>query len=182
MKECKKCKVLKPLTEYQYVKSKDYYVARCRKCHSRDVKKHRGKYKEYDKNYAAKRWPEKKTNPDYIKKRRKYMREYKRSQRLDPKFKIEENLRTYFYRVVTNKTKSTFEYLGMSIKDFKNYLENQFDSKMSWDNYGSYWEIDHIIGVENFDLTKEEHILECWNYKNLRPLTVKENRTRRHGK
>ena len=182
MKECKKCKVKKPLTEYQYDKKKDYYVARCRKCHREVVKTYRGKYKEYDKEYAKKDWPLRKDNPEYQLKHREYQREYKRKRRLDPQFRMIENLRTYFYRVVTQKENSVFKYLGISTEEFRQYLESQFNSKMNWDNYGSYWEIDHIKEIENFDFTKKEHILKCWNYKNLRPLTIEENRTRRHGK
>ena len=49
---------------------------------------------------------------------------------------------------------------------------------MNWDNYGSYWEIDHIKPVNTFDLSKEKEILECFNYKNTRPLSVVENRKR----
>ncbi len=182
MKECRKCKVNKPLTEYHYVKSKDYYIARCKKCHSQDVKKHRHKYKEYDKAYSKKNWPKKKDDPEYQLKHREYQREYKRKKRLDPQFRMIENLRTYFYRVVTQKENSVFKYLGISTDEFRKYLESQFDDKMNWGNYGSYWEVDHIKEIENFDLNKKEHILECWNYKNLRALTIKENRTRRHGK
>tara|TARA_B110000967_G_C18538427_1_gene389378 strand:- start:26 stop:574 length:549 start_codon:yes stop_codon:yes gene_type:complete len=182
MKECKLCKVTKPLTEYQYVKSKDYYVARCRKCHGEIVKKYRPKYKKYDKEYAKKDWPKRKNDSEYQLKHREYQREYKRKKRLDPQFRMVENLRTYFYRVVTKKENSVFKYLGIDVDEFRKYLESQFDNKMNWDNYGSYWEIDHIKEIENFDLTKKEHILECWNYKNLRPLQININRTRRHGK
>jgi hypothetical protein len=28
--------------------------------------------------------------------------------------------------------------VGYSTKELKNYLENQFDNKMTWGNYGSY--------------------------------------------
>ena len=50
---------------------------------------------------------------------------------------------------------------------------------MNWDNYGSYWEIDHIKGIEKFNFKYKKQVAECWNYKNLRPLTIEENRTRR---
>lgn len=44
---------------------------------------------------------------------------------------------------------------------------------MSWNNYGQgidKWNIDHIIGCNNFDLSKNEDRLVCSNYKNLRPM------------
>tara|TARA_R110000796_G_scaffold15735_4_gene49946 strand:+ start:893 stop:1441 length:549 start_codon:yes stop_codon:yes gene_type:complete len=181
MKECSKCKTIKPLTEYHYVAHKDYYVAQCKVCHYKQNRKNRPKYKKYDLEYSSKNWPNKKNNPDYQLYHREYQREYKRKRRLDPQFRIVENLRTYFYRVVTLKEKSVFKYLGISTSGFRQYLESMFNKNMSWSNYGSYWEIDHIKAIENFDLAKQEHILECWNYKNLRPLEIKENRTRRYG-
>ena len=175
------CKVNKPLTEYQYVKSRDYYVARCRKCHGKAVKANRHKYKEYDKEYAKKNWLKKKLDPEYKLKRREYQREYQRKKRLDPHYRMVQSLRAYFYSVIIKKENSVFKYLGMSADEFRQYLESQFDDNMSWDNYGSYWERDHIKEIENFDLSKTEHISECWNSKNLRPLSVEKNRTRRHG-
>lgn len=51
---------------------------------------------------------------------------------------------------------------------------------MSWDNYGEYWEIDHIIPKSQFDFTSYNDIgfQICWSLMNLRPLTVSENRSR----
>lgn len=51
---------------------------------------------------------------------------------------------------------------------------------MSWDNYGTYWELDHIIPrfkfyYESYD---DEQFKQCWALSNLRPLTIKENRER----
>ena len=41
---------------------------------------------------------------------------------------------------------------------------------MSWDNHGSYWEIDHTIAVANFNLHSVNEQLLCFNWKNLMPL------------
>jgi len=35
-----------------------------------------------------------------------------------------------------NKSKSTLQLLGCSLEDFKQYLENKFESDMTWENYG----------------------------------------------
>jgi len=48
---------------------------------------------------------------------------------------------------------------------------------MNWDNYGSYWEVDHIIPRKTFNYNKPEDIgfQICWALDNLQPLTKKEN-------
>ena len=57
----------------------------------------------------------------------------------------------------------------------KKWLEHQFDSKMSWDNYGKYWHIDHVIPCASFDLLDEIEQFKCFNWKNLRPCEAIEN-------
>ena len=56
-----------------------------------------------------------------------------------------------------------------------NYLENLFNSKMSWKNYGTYWNIDHIVPVAWF---VEHNIIDpkiINAKKNLRPLPIYQN-------
>ena len=49
---------------------------------------------------------------------------------------------------------------------------------MNWENYGTYWEIDHIKQVNTFDLKYFENQQQCFYYTNLRPLEKIENRKR----
>ena len=76
--------------------------------------------------------------------------------------------------------KSHFEqYLGCSFEEFKQYLESKFVDGMTWENHSRYgWHIDHIKPCVSFDLSKEDQIRECFNYKNLQPLWAKENLTK----
>lgn len=60
--------------------------------------------------------------------------------------------------------------LGCSVEQLRIHLECQFDSKMTWDNYGRYWTIDHIKPLASFDLTDRAQFLEANNWSNLRPL------------
>lgn len=61
------------------------------------------------------------------------------------------------------------------------HLEQQFTAGMSWDNYGSVWEVDHIVPLYWFDewdapiATKAKL---AWELQNLRPLGSRENRSR----
>lgn len=53
------------------------------------------------------------------------------------------------------------------------HLESQFESWMTWKNYGSGWHIDHRRPVSSFDLPAQ--IRECWALSNLRPLRALDN-------
>ncbi len=76
---------------------------------------------------------------------------------------------------IRSKTQPTLEFLGCSIDDFKKWIEYQFDKNMSWDNMGTYWSFDHVVPCASFDFSKEEDILECYNWTNLRPLKATDN-------
>ena len=47
---------------------------------------------------------------------------------------------------------------------------------MTWANYGVFgWHVDHILPCAVFNLTREDHQMICFNYRNLRPLWHHEN-------
>ena len=82
-------------------------------------------------------------------------------------------------RTVLIKNDSTMNYIGCNIQYLREWFEYNFTSEMKWDNYGSYWSIDHIIPVCKFDLTIEDEKLCCWNWSNLMPVTVKYNSSKK---
>jgi hypothetical protein len=65
--------------------------------------------------------------------------------------------------------------LGLSIAELICYLESKWSDGMSWDNYGSYWHIDHILPISVFNLNDPREVATCFNYKNLQPLTAQDN-------
>lgn len=67
------------------------------------------------------------------------------------------------------------ELVGCSLEFLKSHLEKQFDDKMTWDNYGNFWHIDHVRPIASFDLSLEEEQKKCFNWRNLQPLEGKEN-------
>jgi hypothetical protein len=73
------------------------------------------------------------------------------------------------------KNSSSTDLLGCSIEEYKLYLEKQFNSNMNWDNYGSYWDIDHIKPCTLFNLSDPEQQKMCFNYQNTQPLPKIEN-------
>jgi hypothetical protein len=82
-------------------------------------------------------------------------------------------------RTVLTKTNTTMTYIGCNIQYLREWFEYNFSPEMNWDNYGSYWSIDHIIPVCNFDLTIEEEKYKCWNWTNLVPVTAKYNSSKK---
>jgi len=157
----------------------------------------RQKAKEYSRNYR-KQNPDKVriTNNLYNNKNREKAREWNRTHfennkervrerarqnyqiyKQDPSKKILHNTRTRITKFLKNKSKNiiTTELLGCTSKFLKKWLEFQFNSEMSWDNYGIYWHIDHVIPCNSFDVTDFDELQKCFNWKNLRPLECSKN-------
>jgi hypothetical protein len=124
-------------------------------------------------------------NPEYRKKFNKYHSEYLRNKRAnDPAYRVAGNVsklvRIAIHRVnegLTSKGGKTFEHLPYTPQELVEHLESQFDENMSWDNYGTYWHIDHIIPQAMFpyDSVKHPNFRKIWALDNLQPLEASEN-------
>jgi hypothetical protein len=94
----------------------------------------------------------------------------------DPLFRLSRILRrrinSSFKSKSFYKKNSLFQILGCNLTEAKEYIENQFIKKMSWDNYGE-WHIDHIVPL-SYAKTEEE-LIKLNHYTNLRPLWAEEN-------
>ena len=71
--------------------------------------------------------------------------------------------------VKTNIT-TTMDYIGCNIQYVREWLEYNFTNEMNWDNYDTFWSIDHVIPVCKFDLTIEDEKFKCCNWSNLIPV------------
>ncbi len=96
----------------------------------------------------------------------------------DINFRLRLRLRNRVYQAMRglDRASSTVKLLGCSLEDFKLYIESKFEIGMNWDNYGSYWHLDHIIPCALFDLSKPDHQKRCFHFSNLQPLTALDNR------
>lgn len=101
----------------------------------------------------------------------------KDKRKIDPLFKLKKNLRKMLWESVKNKNISSENLVGYSFENLKFHLEKQFDSTMSWDNYGSYWSIDHKIPCSWFK-TEEQLIKVGFRLNNLQPLEVNLNKSK----
>jgi len=59
-------------------------------------------------------------------------------------------------------------YFGLDIENLRKWIELQFNDPLSWDNFGSAWQFDHIIPVTYFDYSEEADLKLCWNFINIR--------------
>jgi len=89
--------------------------------------------------------------------------------------KLRESYRAKARNLLKFKTDRVCKYTGINNKTLIEYLEGLFTDGMNWENYGTIWQIDHKIPMAWFDLTNEEEIKCCCNYKNLQTLFTKDN-------
>ena len=120
--------------------------------------KNKEKISQQVKNWRSKNWQSQ--NAWYAERRK------------DPQYRIAHNLRSRLYDILAGriKHKSTEDLTGCSFEALSKHLESQFKPEMSWDNYGSYWVIDHIIPLISIDVTNPIELERVCHFSNLRPL------------
>lgn len=97
--------------------------------------------------------------------------EHNRRYRRKPNAKIADRLRSLLRGAMKNaKSSKITELLGCSLVEFRAHIERQFVGGMTWENYGTFWTLDHIKACAKFDLTTLEGRKECFHYSNTRPL------------
>ena len=69
-------------------------------------------------------------------------------------------------------------YFGLDIENFRKWLELHFQGELSWENFGSAWQFDHIVPVTYFDFSKEDDLRLCWNFINIRAERLQLNKNR----
>lgn len=100
----------------------------------------------------------------------------------DPGFRLRCYFRSRLATLVRARGSKCFsssrDVLTYSAEELRQHLESMFTRGMSWENYGKRWEVDHIVPVTEFELTRVEEARACFALANLRPLPVAENRRR----
>lgn len=182
---CKNCKLNKEENEdnfrlCKYKNGRVYFKSSCKSCekqYSRNyIKEHKEDRKEYQQCFIQE-------NPNYIKqwkidnKDRINERERNRRQ-IDVYFKLKKNVSRAIGHALLKEGHSTIKFLPYTINDLKHHLEGQFDKNMTWENYGAYWHIDHIIPHSTFKYNsmEDDEFRKCWSLNNLRPLEANQNR------
>lgn len=181
---CKRCTAEKRGSIHNITNDNPLLTKTCHKC-NRDLPAtieyfHRAKREKYGVTDSCKHCKGK-YSKEYVRRpevRLKQNQRERERRRTDPCFRITRNLRNKVRSSVKNKSDNSLSLLGCPIQDFIFFIEYQWDGKMSWDNYGVYWEIDHIIPVNNYNMELEEDQRRAFNWMNCRPLTKSENMSR----
>jgi len=172
-KTCKKClnELDKIRKKNQRQKKAENFLAKCEKCNEEKVLNEFTKLKKFYKKKICLS-----CYPDFL---REQKTEWCRNERLtNINYRLKKSLAARL-RNVLNKNDTTMNYIGCNIQYLREWFEYNFNSEMSWENYGSFWSIDHIIPVCKFDLTIEDEKLKCWNWSNLMPVTIKYNSSKK---
>ena len=90
---------------------------------------------------------------------------------------LASRLNAELHKKQIRRTMQHMKYVGCTRPQLKKHLEGQFTQDMTWDNYGDS-EVDHDIGICNWDLSDEEQLKDCFNFSNLKPLWRRDNQTK----
>ncbi|MBW2645104.1 MAG: hypothetical protein JRE23_02795 [Deltaproteobacteria bacterium] len=93
---------------------------------------------------------------------------------------ISRRIRTSLFDNGTKNKRHWEELVDFTVDQLKGHLEKLFKPGMSWENYGTVWEIDHKIPIAAFNFEKPDDVdfRLCWSLKNLQPLEKSENRSK----
>lgn len=206
MKQCNCCKQFLDESKFSNCKiNKDGLSRKCKDCYSKYYQQNKEKMKEQARNNYYKNidkyhdydnqrrkdehrqaWIKQwyKANPDKIKEYQK-RQNMTRKQNYTKQLSLDNCVMGYLTRSIRQNFNPKvgsicINALPFSIQQFKNYFEHLFTPEMNWNNYGTYWEIDHIITKKLFRFSsyEDEQFQVCWSLKNLRPLEKSLNRCR----
>lgn len=184
-KICKKCSIDKPVADYAKQSTGKYGVRSiCKVC----IKEIREAEKLDSLKEARRKMYHKKSRAKHSIKNAQYMKmwysknpqkysEYYKKRVSTPVGKLRQLIRSRMWSFLKtkgmNKKGSFIQALGITTSELKEYLESKFTSEMNWSNYGSYWNIDHIVPLDSAENIDDVYRLS--HYTNLQPLERIEN-------
>jgi len=183
-KECIECKCVKPIELFYVSSQRRRIIPQCISCFKKNTMVNNdGKFKSdrQSKNKNLKlrerRKLRRKTDNEYrVKTNRKKTERSNRRYHSDPIYRfnqcIRKNIAKYFKNIGSDKPSSTSLILGLSKKNFVEYIEGLFLEGMSWENRNE-WHIDHIVPISIGKTIDEIKYLN--HHTNLRPLWKNDN-------
>ena len=195
-KQCNKCGETKPLTDfYKHKGMKDGHLNTCKVCQNKITTRNLLKRRATDPEFKARHNAQMKAgdkkrmeNPEYKKKRYEHTDAWKKNKKATcMEHRLWENLYNLTMYTIKNtplkgKVKISknkeIVHLGCSMKEYLEHLESTWFEGCTWDNYGTYWEIDHIIPRTAFEYKQEQDMYVAFHYKNTRALCPRENKSK----
>ena len=196
MKYCIKCEQERNESEYyKNNQTKDGLTTYCKVCLKISGKEYHHKNKEkiltYKKQFRLDNIEKFKLKDKiYSENNREAIRERmkgycERRRKSDVLYRLKKNVQSAikngFRYVVESKNLRSYEILGCSIEEFKEFIESKFEPWMNWDNRGLFngelnygWDLDHIIPQST--AVTEEDVIKLNHYTNFQPLCSYVNR------
>lgn len=149
-----------------YYANQEKYIAMAKIRYESDKPKH---------NEQSKAWAE--ANPE---KRREIANESHRKSRSTPKGNLNSTISKRMNESLRKGMKSGRRWeslVNFTVDDLKSHLEKLFTPEMNWENYGSYWHVDHKLPIAffSFDSPEDIEFKICWALDNLQPLEALKN-------
>jgi hypothetical protein len=200
---CSKCNVNQPFDKYRkYTDKENFYAITCKKCLNEldKIRKQNKRLKNNETLIKCEKCNEEKALKNFAKLKKFYKKKVcvdcypiflteqktewcKKEHDTNINYRLKKSLAARLRNVLKSneidKTDSTMNCIGCNIQYLREWFEFNFTPEMSWDNYGSYWSIDHIIPVNKFILTDETEKLQCWNWSNMMPVSIKYNSSKK---
>ena len=103
-----------------------------------------------------------------------------KKRRANPKARVSNSISCGIRDSLRSKSKANRHWetlVDFTADQLKRHLEKLFKPGMTWENYGSYWQIDHKIPVAAFNFKTPDDIdfKRCWSLFNLQPLEAIQN-------
>jgi len=179
-KTCTKCKLTKSEEAFSYRNQvKNKRCEQCKDCINTYAKQYRKQnvvlIQDNQKTWYENRGKEWKRQYETAKKEHINLHARERYQH-DIDYRIKKVLRSRMHKIMhSTNEESTLNLLNVSVDYFKKWLEFQWTPEMSWENYGIYWDIDHVKPCSSFDLKDEQQVRECFHWSNMQPLEKRKN-------
>ena len=182
---CKLCRNEKLRNKYNN-ENKEEILARNKKYYDKNKSKVIEQHKEYIKNNTEQvklcRRKYYIANAEYCKeKHNEYMKTYFIK---FPEKRYAQSARRRAYKMLKGTKKYYDEYLDCT-PDFLHswinfYIEQSEYSDMTLENYGKYWQIDHVVPCSLWDLNNDHHRANCFHWSNLCPMTAEDNASKKN--
>ena len=191
IKYCSDCEKILPRNSFSVSSTEpDGLQWRCKSCRKKYNERNHDKIKTYNGKHYQKNSEELKAyqvwyRQTFPEKRSEYNKKwFMKKYNSDSKFKLDSTFGHQIWDALkNNKSGITWKFfVPYTLDELMEHLESQFDENMTWDNYGSYWHVDHIKPKISFNYVDHdnEEFRECWALENLQPLPAHINSKKQH--